>query len=56
MTHFIANSSGGVELLTSQGKIRLINTMESRLELLGSQVSRQGLQHYTVVAVDHLVH
>ena len=32
-------SSGGVDLYTHQGKIKLTNTLESRLELLSGQVS-----------------
>ena len=34
------HSSGGVELLVKDGNIKCTNTLESRLELLGSQVRR----------------
>ena len=32
-------SSGGVELIAKDGKIRVVNTLESRLDLLSRQVS-----------------
>ena len=31
--------AGGVELLARKGKIRIVNTLESRLDLMGEQVS-----------------
>ena len=31
-------STGGVEVLTPNGKIKAVNTMESRLEMLNKQV------------------
>ena len=36
--HTTPHSSGGVELLVKDGKIKCTNTLESRLELLGTQV------------------
>ena len=38
LTHTTPHSSGGVELLVKDGKIKCTNTLESRLELLGTQV------------------
>ena len=33
------HSAHGVELLASQGKIKVVNTLESRLDLIAAQVS-----------------
>ena len=33
-------SAGGVQVSAEQGKIKVVNTLESRLELLGGQVSK----------------
>ena len=35
---FRFSSSGGVELVAKDGKIRVVNTLESRLDLLSRQV------------------
>ena len=37
--HYRCHSSGGVELYALNGKIKLSNTLDSRLKLLGRQVS-----------------
>lgn len=34
-------SAGGVELLAKQGRIKVVNTLESRLEMMSKQVCRQ---------------
>ena len=36
--YLVCDSAGGVELTTRDGKIRVTNTLESRLELISSQV------------------
>lgn len=33
-------SAGGVELLAKQGRIKVVNTLESRLEMMSRQVCR----------------
>ena len=33
-------SAGGVELLAKQGRIKVVNTLESRLEMMSKQVIR----------------
>ena len=33
-------SAGGIDLYTQKGKIKVTNTLESRLELLGGQVMK----------------
>ena len=35
---FYFNSAGGVELLAKQGRIKVVNTLESRLEMMSRQV------------------
>lgn len=34
------HSAGGVELLAKQGRIKVVNTLESRLEMMSRQVCR----------------
>lgn len=34
------HSAGGVELLAKQGRIKVVNTLESRLEMMSKQVCR----------------
>lgn len=34
-------SAGGVELLAKQGRIKVVNTLESRLEMMSKQVWKQ---------------
>ena len=41
-------SSGGVELVVKDGKIKCTNTLESRLELLASQVKSLATQQLIV--------
>lgn len=36
-------SSGGIELYNADGKIKVSNTLESRLDLLAQQVAYEGL-------------
>lgn len=39
--HFLPpDVAGGVEVMTRDGKIKVVSTLESRLELLNSQVRR----------------
>ena len=35
---FLSCSAGGVELLAKQGRIKVVNTLESRLEMMSRQV------------------
>lgn len=37
-TFLSAETCGGIELLSQRGKIKIINTLESRLELIASQL------------------
>jgi len=38
--HLFCHSAGGVELLAKQGRIKVVNTLESRLEMMSRQVCR----------------
>ena len=42
-------SSGGVELIAKDGKIRVVNTLESRLDLLSRQVRPTSYQLQEVI-------
>ena len=36
--HLFCHSAGGIELLAKQGRIKVVNTLESRLEMMSRQV------------------
>lgn len=39
-------SSGGIELYNADGKIKVSNTLESRLDLIAQQVQKLGREVY----------
>lgn len=42
VSSFCLCSSGGIEIYNSDGRIKVSNTLESRLELLAQQVEYEG--------------
>ena len=46
---YVSFSSGGIEIYNADGKIKVSNTLESRLDLMAQQVRAQGqsLRNYS---------
>lgn len=56
MLDFFLSSSGGIEIYSADGKIKVSNTLESRLDLMAQQVQFKFLplkyrKHFTVYTV-----